>query len=83
MSDALIWRGYTQAALDIQYNSRGTVPDVSVYLADYAARTSQAKAQLRCLENLRYGDGANELLDIYPATQPSAPECTWPTVQSV
>lgn len=73
MSDALIWRGYTQAALDIQYNSRGTVPDVSVYLADYAARTSQAKAQLRCLENLRYGDGANELLDIYPATQPSAP----------
>ena len=73
MSDALIWRGYTQAALDIQYNSRGTVPDVSVYLADYAARTSQAKAQLRCLENLHYGDGANELLDIYPATQPSAP----------
>jgi arylformamidase len=73
LSDALIWRGYTQAALDIQYNSRGTVPDVSVYLADYAARTSQAKAQLRCLENERYGDGANELLDIYPATQPSAP----------
>ena len=73
MSDALIWRGYNQAALDIQYNSRGTVPDVSLYLADYAARTSQAKAQLRCLENLRYGDGANEVLDIYPATQPNAP----------
>ena len=73
MSDALIWRGYTQAALDIQYNSRGTVPDVSLYLADYAARTRQAKAQLRCLENQRYGDGANELLDIYPATQPNAP----------
>jgi arylformamidase len=73
MSDPFIWRGYTQAALDIQYNSRGTVPDVSVYLADYAARTRQAKAQLRCLENLRYGDGANELLDIYPATQPKAP----------
>ena len=73
MSDPLIWRGYPQAALDIQYNSRGTVPDVSVYVADYAARTSQAKAQLRCLENLRYGDGANELLDIYPAAQPNAP----------
>ena len=73
MSDPLVWRGYNQAALDIQYNSRGTVPDVSVYLADYAARTSQAKAQLRCLENLRYGDGANELLDIYPAAQPNAP----------
>lgn len=73
MSDALIWRGYTQAALDIQYNNRGTVPDVSRYLADYAARTRQAKAQLRCLENLRYGDEANERLDIYPASQPNAP----------
>ena len=73
MSDPLVWRGYTQAALDIQYNSRGTVPDVSVYLADYAARTRQAKAQLRCLENERFGDGTNELLDIYPATQPNAP----------
>lgn len=69
----MIWRGYTQAALDIQYNSRGTVPDVSLYLNDYAARTLQAKAQLRTIENLRYGDGANELLDIYPASQPNAP----------
>jgi arylformamidase len=73
LGDALIWRGYTQAALDIQYNSRGTVPDVSVYLNEYAARTSQAKVQLRLIENLRYGEGANELLDIYPADQPNAP----------
>lgn len=69
----MIWRSYTQAALDIQYNSRGTVPDVSLYLNDYAARTSQAKSQLRTIENLPYGDGANELLDIYPASQPNAP----------
>jgi arylformamidase len=73
LSDPLIWRSYTQAALDVQYNSRGTVPDVSLYLNDYAARTLEAKAQLRCLENERYGSGANERLDIYPATQPSAP----------
>ena len=73
MNDPLIWRGYTQAELDRQYNSRGTVPDVSVYLNDYAARTLQAKAQLRTIENLRYGDQADELLDIYPANQPNAP----------
>ncbi len=73
MTDALIWRGYTQAELDRQYNSRGTVPDVSLYLNDYAARTSHAKAQLRCVENLRYGDEADELLDIYPANQFHAP----------
>ena len=73
MSDALIWRGYTQAELDVQYNSRGTVPDVSLYLTDYAARTRQAKEQLRPMENLRYGEQADELLDIYPADQPNAP----------
>ena len=73
MSDPHIWRGYTQAALDIQYNSRGTVPDVSLYLNDYAARTRQAKAKLRTIDNRRYGDGANELLDIYPADHPNAP----------
>ena len=73
MSDALIWRSYTQAALDIQYNSRGTVPDVSLYLNDYSARTRQAKAKLRTIDNRRYGDGANELLDIYPADHPNAP----------
>ena len=71
--DPLIWRGYTQPALDIQYNSRGTVPDVSLYLNDYAARTLQAKAQLRTTENLRYGDQTDELLDMYPASQPNAP----------
>jgi arylformamidase len=73
LSEALIWRGYTQAELDIQYNSRGTVPDVSVYLNDYAARTQAAKAQLQCISNLRYGDQADELLDIYPAAKTHAP----------
>ncbi len=73
MTDALIWRGYTQAELDIQYNSRGTVPDVSLYLNDYAVRTLKAKAQLQPIENLRYGDQADELIDIYPADKPGAP----------
>jgi arylformamidase len=73
LGDPLIWRGYTQAELDIQYNSRGTVPDVSLYLNEYAARTRQARAQLRCITHLRYGEQADELLDIYPADQPNAP----------
>ena len=73
MSEPLIWRSYPQAELDVQYNSRGTVPDVSLYIADYAARTQQAKAQIKCLENLRYGDQADELLDIYPAGPSNAP----------
>jgi arylformamidase len=70
---AAVWRAYDQAELDRQYNSRGTVPDVSVYLNDYARRTAAAKASLACIENVAYGEGANERLDIYPAAGESAP----------
>ena len=68
-----VWRGYDQAELDQQYNSRGTVPDVTLYLHDYARRTAAAKAALACIENVAYGEGSNELLDIYPATGERAP----------
>ncbi len=72
MAPANVWRDYDQAGLDRQYNSRGTVPDVGVYLREYAARTRNAKANLACVENLRYGAGADELLDIYPAAKSGA-----------
>lgn len=71
--DAAVWRNYSQPELDRQYNSRGTVPDVGVYLRDYAARTVQAKAHLVCHENLPYGQGPDEIIDIYPASQAAAP----------
>ncbi len=73
MTDAIIWRGYDQTALDCQYNSRGTVEDATVYLNDYAERTRKAKASLVCHENIHYGDGADETLDIYPAALPASP----------
>ena len=66
------WRDYDQAALDGQYNSRGTVADVSVYLRLYAGQTRQAKLATACIENLKYGGGADEQLDIYPASAPAA-----------
>ena len=68
MAAANVWRDYDQAGLDRQYNSRGTVPDAGVYLREYAARTRNAKAKFACIENLRYGGGADEVLDIYPAS---------------
>ena len=70
---AAVWRNYSQTELDSQYNSRGTVADYGIYLREYAARTVQAKAQLICHESLHYGQGANEVLDIYPASQAAAP----------
>ena len=68
-----VWRGFNQAELDRQYNSRGTVPDVTVYLREYAERTRAAKADLVHANNMRYGQGADELLDIYPAAQSNVP----------
>ncbi len=73
LPEPVVWRGYTQAELDRQYNSRGTVPDVQPYLRSYATRTAEAKIALHCIENLRYGEGADERLDVYPARNPGAP----------
>ena len=68
-----VWRHYDQIELDRQYNSRGTVADVSVYLQGYAEQTRQAKLALACNENLQYGPGADDKLDIYPVAMPASP----------
>lgn len=70
---ATVWRDYDQAGLDQQYNSRGTVPDVAVYVADYAARTRAAKQAATCIEDVAYGPGTDEMLDIYPSARADAP----------
>ena len=68
-----VWRDLDQAELDRQYNSRGTVADFSVYTRQYAEQTLAAKRTLKCVENLSYGDGVEEKLDIYRAAQVDAP----------
>ncbi|HYD82153.1 MAG TPA: alpha/beta hydrolase [Paucimonas sp.] len=68
-----IYQGYTAEELDRQYNARATVPDVNVYLAEYAARSAACRARLRCAANVPYGDHPDELLDIFPAERPGSP----------
>ena len=68
-----IWRGYDQAALDVQYNSRDTVADFASYIARYTELTRAAKATLPCVQNPAYGDGDVERLDVYPAATADAP----------
>ena len=60
--------------LDAQYNNRARVPDHAAVMARWAqasalARSAAAGAQL----DVRYGEGAGETLDIFPAAQPNAP----------
>jgi arylformamidase len=72
MAGDLLWRSYDQSALDRQYNSRGTVVHPSIYLREYAARTREAKASLACHENLCYGNGPDDRLDLYQPTGAAA-----------
>lgn len=67
MPEERVWGSFTQTELDRQYNSRDTVPDFMVYTRRYAELTSAAKAAGGCIENMRYGAGADETLDFYPA----------------
>ena len=73
MSSGAIYRGYDQAALDAQYNNQAAAPRFREHIGRYAELTRQAKASVTCIENIAYGDGAQELLDIYPASVRPAP----------
>ena len=68
-ASSLVWGNFNQAELDRQYNSRATVPDFTVYTRRYAELTRAAKTTSACIENLRYGSGADETFDFYPAAR--------------
>lgn len=67
------YHGYDQAGLDLQYNARATVPDITPILARYAQGSALARASLPCVLDLAYGAHPDETLDIFPAAQVGAP----------
>jgi arylformamidase len=56
-----------RATLDLQYNARATVPDITPMLNEYASVSAQARATLPCALNVAYGPHPDETLDIFPA----------------
>jgi arylformamidase len=70
---ALLYRDYDRAALDIQYNARATAPDFARIMEAYAEQSRHARATLPCILDVRYGDGADETLDIFPSNRGGAP----------
>lgn len=62
-----LYRQYDQAALDVQYNARATVPDVARILKQYADESRAAREALPCALDVAYGEHADETLDIFPA----------------
>ncbi len=59
------------AWLDSQYNNRLRVPDFAQIVVRWTEASALARQQSRCLLDVRYGDGPNETLDIFPAAQPN------------
>ena len=62
------------AWLDAQYNNRARVIDAQAILARWASASAAARdGSPRKRLDIRYGDGPNETLDIFPAGQANAP----------
>jgi arylformamidase len=62
------------AWLDAEYNNRVRVADSMAQLAKWAEASALARERSpRKVLDVRYGDGPNETLDVFPAASPNAP----------
>jgi len=59
--------------LNAQYNNRELVPDHARHLAHWAEASALTRSKSGCRLDLRYGDGPQESLDLFPAPRPGAP----------
>ena len=58
---------------DRMYNNRLLVPDFLSHFNRWRDGSAQALSQLPVQRDLRYGDGPQETLDVFPALRPKAP----------
>ena len=59
--------------LDAQYNNRARVADHARFLERWASSSAQARAELPCQLDLRYGTQPGETLDLFGPPTPAAP----------
>jgi len=69
----LIYRGYTQAELDIQYNQGTLVPDLAPYQAHWSAASEAARHNYDCKLDIVYGSSDRERLDLFRPVNPVGP----------
>jgi len=74
MSGPPAWRDYSPAELDAQYHvSPPSSPERERQRREVDAENVCVRATAECRLDVAYGDGADELLDIFPASQPGSP----------
>ncbi len=54
---------------DRMYNNRALVPEFASHFVHWRAASVQARAEHRCFQDIAYGSGLNETLDIFPTAQ--------------
>lgn len=59
--------------LNVQYNNRARCPDHGVIFERWASVSATVRERMPRRLDVHYGDGLNERLDIFPATQSNAP----------
>lgn len=73
MNYGAVYRGYGQAALDLQYDNRAAVPDAPRYIARYGALAAAAHRDIPGPRAVAYGAHAEQRLDVFLPVRPSAP----------
>lgn len=58
---------------DAQYNTRAGIPEHPAILRGWTESSEATRARIAGRLDLRYGEGRNETLDLFPAAQPNAP----------
>lgn len=61
------------AWLDRMYNNRALVPDHAAYFARWTEESQSVRKRLPCQIDVPYGNGAGEMLDVFPAGGFGAP----------
>ena len=71
--EKLVYRHFTQTELEREYSPSSCVPDINVFLREYAERSQVARQRCKVITDMRYGASTEETLDFFPAASPHAP----------
>ena len=67
------WRHWPLERLEREYSPSSCVRSITPFLESYVARSQLIAKTVPHRANLKWGDGANEVFDFFPAASPNAP----------
>ena len=68
----MTYRNLSPEALELEFNPRAVARNLDERLAASAAASAETRTRLDCVLDVRYGPGAKETLDIFPAADSGA-----------